>query len=139
MLNYYQFTPKKKWNEVSTIPNIREYKPISLSMLDQSIQNNNAYVTKNRGWDMTKPTLFIIAKGNVLFGYGNTYEKSNESSQIRGVESVESSVFRGPNEWAGEEWHIFENGWATFNVLGSGRPIVESYLGKFEQIENPYS
>lgn len=141
MLRYYHFIPKRKWNEAGFKPEIRNYKPISPSRIDRSIQNSNAYVTKMRGWDMTAPTIFVIATHEngeeVLFAYGNTYSQSEKNNGLVDSDSIDYVVFKGPNQWAGEEWHIYENGYVTFNVMGSGRPIVESYLGKCYEIENP--
>lgn len=117
----YYFVPLYKWNRTNNIkPTIEDYAKFSK-------------------WDIKKPTNFAIVNDK-LFAYGKTYGlKSNKYGQPFGKlfdNSTNCNVFFGSNSMAGEEWHVYDNGWATFNIMGSGVPVIDSYLGQYKPI--PY-
>lgn len=120
----YYFVPLYKWDGTNIEPNINNY-----SELDHNAQNFNGK------WNLTEPTIFAICN-NKLYGWGKTYDlQANQSLKYGNLFNDENCrIFFGSNSMAGEAWHIYSDGWATFNILGSGLPVVTSYLGQFKQL-----
>jgi hypothetical protein len=84
---------------------------------------------------MTKPTIFSITndKSN-LFAYGSAFQFTMTKGGLFG--DIVYDKYRGDNGHAGHEIHIYRNGWVIYNVLGSGVPIMKSYLGRYKELKH---
>ena len=112
MQHQYYFTPLYRWNRDSTNPKLSEYEKMAKGL------SCDVLLTFEHG---------SLNANNKTYKYLNRKPYSN-------LFDIDCDVFYGDNNLAGEEWHIYKNGWVVFNVNGSGLPIVESYLGKMRFI-----
>jgi len=126
----YTFIPLYKWNNSSTFPKLSDYKRVNLNISDFSIKNGAPSTH-----DITQPSIFTPTNDwSKLFAYGSEFKFKDTMTEGGLLDNVVYNKYRGDNGHAGHEINIYKNGWATYNILGSGVPIMKSYLGRIKQI-----
>jgi len=126
----YQFIPLYKWNNESTFPKLSDYKRINPNISDFAIKNGAPSMH-----NMADPTTFAITNDKSrIFAYGSTFQFRNSMTKGGLFEDVIYDEYRGDNGHAEHEINIYRNGWVIYNMLGSGVPIMKSYLGRFKKM-----
>lgn len=117
MSKIFIFKPDLEYNHKELIPS-------TLQDYESYLPNDTVYV--------------LQIDGNVIY-YGDTiYMKRLDSKKVSwppNIVNMNCDHYGEVNNktFAGSEWTIYENGYAKFDVFGSGRPIIKSLIGKLEK------
>ena len=110
----YIFKPVLEYDHKSLIPStLNDYK--------KYLPNDTVYI--------------LTLDGNSITFNDSEYIKrvvKKGDSWPMNVLDVECTHFGEVNNktFAGSEWTLYENGYAKFDLFGSGRPIIKSLIGK---------
>lgn len=74
--------------------------------------------------------IFLTLDGNILTSGNVEYKELTEKSPYFSRVPEGGRYFYTDNNHAGAGWSLYQNGYAKYEVYGSGRPIIKSVIGK---------